>query len=158
MQLQILMNITIAFIWMFFYNSWNLGTFFNGYIIGLGLLFALRRFIPGPFYFKKIVAIVKLIFLFLKELVLSSVFVAKEVLRPKLRMRPGIIAVPTCLKSDWEITIFACLITLTPGTLTLEVSPEGDVLYIHSMDVPDTEEFIDQIKNTFEKAIMEVSR
>ncbi|GIQ70147.1 Na(+)/H(+) antiporter subunit E [Xylanibacillus composti] len=158
MAIQLLMNMLIAFVWMFFHNAWDFGTFVLGYLVGLGLLFTLRRFLPNELYFRRAYAIVKLILLFIKELVLSSWFVIREVLRPKLNIRPGIIAVPTRLKSDWEITTFACLITLTPGTLALEVSPEGDVLYIHSMDIPDTEEVVRQMKETFEEAIMEVTR
>ncbi len=158
MAIQLLLNLLIAFIWMFFHSAWNFGTFVLGYLVGLGLLFVLRRFLPGELYFRRAYAIMKLLLLFLKELILSSWFVAKEVLRPKLNIRPGIIAVPTRLRNDWEITTFACLITLTPGTLALEVSPEGDVLYIHSMDIPDTEEVVKQMKDTFEEAIMEVSR
>jgi multicomponent Na+:H+ antiporter subunit E len=158
MPIQILLNLVIAFVWMFFQNTWDGGTFIIGYLVGLGLIFVLRRFLPRELYFRKVIAVTKLIILFIKELILSSMFVAKELLRPKLNIRPGIIAVPTKLKTDWELTIFACLITLTPGTLTLEISPEGDVLYIHSMDIHDTEKVVMQIKNTFEKAIMEVSR
>lgn len=158
MPVQILMNLTIAFVWMFFHNTWDGGSFVIGYLIGLALLFMLRRFLPQEFYFRKGIAVLKLLLLFLKELLLSALFVAKELLRPNLNIKPGIVAVPTQLRTDLEITLFACLITLTPGTLTLEVSPEKDVLYIHSMDIPDTEQVIAQIKNTFEKAIMEVSR
>lgn len=158
MPVQILLNLAIAFVWMGFHNTWDGGAFLIGYGIGLALLFILRRFLPQEFYLRRGIAILKLILLFNKELLLSGYFVAKELLRPKLNIRPGIVAVPTQLRSDWEITLFACLITLTPGTLTLEVSPEKDVLYIHSMDIPDTEQVILQIKNTFEKAIMEVTR
>jgi multicomponent Na+:H+ antiporter subunit E len=158
MPVQILLNLAIAFIWMSFHSAWDGGTFVIGYVIGLGLLFVLRRFLPQEFYFRRGIALIKLILLFHKELLLSGFFVAKELLRPKLNIRPGIVAVPTQLRTDWEITVFACLITLTPGTLTLEVSPNNDVLYIHSMDIPDTEQVILQIKNTFEKAIMEVTR
>lgn len=158
MKQQILLNLAIAFLWMFFFNTWNASMFFLGYCVGLGLLYALRNFLPRELYVWKVYAIVKLLLIFLKELVLSGYFVMKEILRPKMDIRPGIIAVPTHLKSDWEITLLACLVTLTPGTLALDVSPERDVIYVHSMDIPDTEEVIRQIKNTFESAIMEVSR
>jgi multicomponent Na+:H+ antiporter subunit E len=158
MPFQILLNLILAFTWMFLNDRWDGFTLFSGYIIGLGLLLLLRRFLAPPFYLKKVVAILNLLILFLKELVLSSIMVVKEVLRPRLDIQPGIFAYPTKLKTDWEITTLSCLITLTPGTLTLDVSPDGDILYIHSMDIRDTEEAIEQIKNTFERAIMEVSR
>lgn len=158
MAIQLLLNVLVALMWMFFHHAWDFGMFVLGYLVGLGLLFALRRFLPDELYFRRVIAVVKLILLFFKELVLSSWSVAKQVLHPKLNIRPGIIAVPTQLRGDWEITLFACLITLTPGTLTLEVSPEGDMLYIHAMDIPNNEEMVKQMKDTFEKAIMEVSR
>ncbi len=73
-------------------------------------------------------------------------------------MRPGIFAYPTVLKKDWEITVLSNLITLTPGTLVVDVSPDNKILYIHAIDIEDAEETIDSIRNSFEKAIMEVSR
>lgn len=158
MPFQILLNLLIAFVWMFLNNSWAANTFIAGYLIGLGLIFLLRRFIPTPFYLKKLWAILALILLFLKELILSNFAVMKLILQPKLKMKPGIIALPTELTRDWEISTLACLITLTPGTVTVDLSLEGDILYIHAMDIQDAEEVIAQIKNTFEKAILEVSR
>ncbi|RXT08739.1 Na+/H+ antiporter subunit E [Ammoniphilus sp. CFH 90114] len=158
MAVQVLLNFLLAFIWMFLNQSWDPVTFILGYIIGLGLIYFLHRFLQGPFYFKRVIAIVSLILLFIKELILSSISVIKLILRPNMDFRPGIFALPTDLKSDWEITLLASLITLTPGTLTLEVSPKGDTLYIHAMDLPDTQEAISQIKNSFERAIKEVTR
>ncbi|MEW9671802.1 Na+/H+ antiporter subunit E [Ammoniphilus sp. 3BR4] len=158
MAVQVLLNFLLAFIWMFLNQDWSPVTFVLGYIIGLGLLFAFRRFLQAPFYFRRVIAVVNLILLFIKELILSSWSVIKLILRPKMDFRPGIFALPTVLKSDWEITLLACLITLTPGTLSLEVSEEGNVLYIHAMDLPDAKEAINQIKGSFEKAIMEVTR
>lgn len=158
MAFQVLLNFLLAFVWMFLNQDWSPVTFVLGYIIGLVLLFIFRRFLSEPFYFRRVVAVVNLILLFIKELILSSWSVIKLILRPKMDFRPGIFALPTVLKSDWEITLLACLITLTPGTLSLEVSPEGNVLYIHAMDLPDAQEAIKQIKGSFERAIMEVTR
>ncbi len=104
-------------------------------------------------------AIVKLIALFVKELFVSGFTVVGQILRPGLRhLRPGIFAYRTVLKSDWEITLLSCLICLTPGTLTLEVSRDGHTLYIHAMDIGDKDAVTEQIRGTFEKAILEVTR
>jgi multicomponent Na+:H+ antiporter subunit E len=158
MPSQILLNLIIAFVWMFLQNSWNAVTLLSGYLIGLALLYLLRGFLSKPFYLKKVLAIISLFLLFLKELILSTVTVTKQIVRPKLNIQPGIFAYKTELKTDWEITTLACLITLTPGTLSLDVSMGGDIIYIHAMDIPDAKEAVEQIKNTFEKAIMEVTR
>jgi multicomponent Na+:H+ antiporter subunit E len=104
-------------------------------------------------------AILKLIILFIKELFVSGFIVVLQILRPGLRhLQPGIFAYRTELKSDWEITLLSCLICLTPGTLTLEVSRDGHTLYVHAMDIRDKEAVTEQIRSTFEKAIMEVTR
>jgi len=72
-------------------------------------------------------------------------------------IQPGIIAVPTKLKTDWEVTLLANLISLTPGTLTMNFSENGRILYVHSVNVPDKEKAIKEIHESFERAIMEVT-
>ncbi|WP_102345514.1 Na+/H+ antiporter subunit E [Bacillus sp. Marseille-P3661] len=158
MTLQIIVNLLVAFAWMFFQNTWDFLTFFLGYIIGLVILFGMRRFFSTRFYMKNVIAAVSLLLLFIKELVLSNIAVVKVVLSPKLTMQPGIFALPIQVKKDWEIVLLANLITLTPGTLVLSVSDDNKLLYVHALDIPDVEEAITSIKESFEKAIMEVSR
>ncbi|MBB6454354.1 multicomponent Na+:H+ antiporter subunit E [Salirhabdus euzebyi] len=158
MALQIVFNLIIALIWMFLKESYNFASFFSGYIIGLLLLFALQRFIPDAFYMKRVIKVVRLFLLFIKELILSNLSIVKLVYKPKLDIHPGIFALPTELKSNWEITLLANLITLTPGTLSVVVSDDHNYIYIHAMNAPDIEKEIKSIKETFERAIMEVTR
>lgn len=157
MTRQILLNLILAVIWMLLNNSWTVLTFVVGYLLGFVLLFLLQRFLPERFYGRRVMAILVLIGIFLKELVLSNIEVIKQVARPKLTIRPGIVALPIHLRSPWEITVLANLITLTPGTLTVDVSMDSTTLYIHVMDIPEAERVIKDIKETFEKRIMEVS-
>ncbi|WP_078428875.1 Na+/H+ antiporter subunit E [Alkalihalobacterium alkalinitrilicum] len=157
MAFQILLNVVLAFIWAFLQNSYTFVDFFIGYLVGLLILFVLRRFLKFDFYFRRVVAVIKLILLFSKELILANWDVIKIVLSPKMDIQPGIIAVPTKLKTEWELTLLASLISLTPGTLSMDFSDDNKILYIHSIHVPDKDEMIKQIHNTFEKAIMEVT-
>ncbi len=158
MAFQILLNILIAIIWMFLSETFTFSYFFIGFLIGMLLLFLLRRYIPGTFYARKLNAILKLIFIFSRELLLSNLEVIKVVYRPNIDIQPGIIALPTELRTNWEITLLANLITLTPGTLSISVSNDHQLIYIHAMDIRDKDEIIYSIKNTFEDAIMEVTR
>lgn len=98
------------------------------------------------------------LFDFLRELYLANVSVLKSVLSPKLNIRPGIFAFKTELTTDWEITLLSLLITLTPGTLVMDISDDRTILYIHAMDIEDAEKAIFDIRESFEKAIQEVSR
>ncbi|MGF2617617.1 Na+/H+ antiporter subunit E [Rossellomorea vietnamensis] len=158
MAFQILLNFFLAFLWMFLQVSFTSTSFIIGYLLGLVVTFAFRRFFNSRFYMERVVAIIKLVLLFLKELILSNISVLKTLLKPKLDIKPGIFALPTDLTKNWEITLLANLITLTPGTLVVDISFDNKILYIHTLDIPDVDEAIDDIKNTFEKAIMEVSR
>ncbi|WP_096434537.1 Na+/H+ antiporter subunit E [Alteribacter populi] len=157
MAFQILINVALAFIWMLLRNETSLVEFGIGYIVGLLILFFLRRFLQFRFYFTRVIATVKLILLFIYKLILSNIDVVRIILSPKLDVEPGIIAVPTKLKTDWEVTLLATLISLTPGTLSMNFSPDGRTIYVHSIHVPDKEKAIEEIHSSFEKAIMEVT-
>ncbi|MBD7908841.1 Na+/H+ antiporter subunit E [Sporosarcina gallistercoris] len=158
MAFQILLNFFIAITWVLITASFTPSTFVIGYIIGLLLLILTRRFYNGRLYLGRLWACVKLTSIFFKELILSNISVALLVLKPKLELQPMIFAMPTVLEKDWEITLLSSLITLTPGTIVVHVSDDQRTLYIHAIDVNDVEEAISSIKQSFEKAIMEVSR
>ncbi len=158
MAFQILLNVFLAFLWMFLQVSFSARTFIIGYLLGLLVMFCMRRFFIHRFYIHRVWAVTYLFFLFLIELIKANIDVLKLVLSPKLTMRPGIFAMETELKSDWEVTLLSNLITLTPGTLVIDVSDDNKTLYIHAIDIGEVSETIDSIKNSFEKAIMEVSR
>ena len=158
MAFQILLNVLIAVVWMFLSTSFTAQTFIIGYIIGILIIFVMRRYFKDRFYLGWIWATIKLILIFLRELVLSNITVLRIVLDPKMDIKPGIFAFPTELRSDWEITLLANLITLTPGTLVVHVSDDQQTLYIHAIDIENADDEIDSIKDSFEKAIKEVAR
>ncbi|MGG4550597.1 Na+/H+ antiporter subunit E [Rossellomorea marisflavi] len=158
MAFQILLNFILAFVWMFLSVSFTAPSFIVGYLLGLLIILAMRRFFSDRFYLWRVVASISLLLLFLKELIKANVDVLKTVLKPKLDFQPGIFAYETKLKKDWEVTLLANLITLTPGTLVMDVSMDKKILYVHAIDLPDKDAVIDDIRNSFEKAIMEVSR
>ncbi|KAB7706961.1 Na+/H+ antiporter subunit E [Bacillus aerolatus] len=158
MAFQILLNFFLAFLWMFLQVSFDGTTFFVGYLLGLIVLYGMRRFFKADFYMRRVLAVIYLTLLFFKELFMANIDVLKVILKPKLDIQPGIFALPIELKTDWEITLLANLITLTPGTLVIDVSDDQKILYVHAIDVPDVQDAIKGIKDSFEKAIMEVSR
>lgn len=158
MAFQMLLNVLIAVVWMFLSTSFTSQTFVIGYLIGILIIFVMRRYFKDRFYLGWVWAALKLTLILLKELFLSNIAVLRIVLQPKMDIKPGIFAFPTDLRSDWEITLLANLITLTPGTLVVHVSDDQRILYVHAIDIDNVEEEIDSIKYSFEKAIKEVAR
>ncbi|MGN7410115.1 MULTISPECIES: Na+/H+ antiporter subunit E [unclassified Sporosarcina] len=157
---QLLLNLFIAFLWMLLIDEDELrfSTFYAGFLVGIGILFFMHRFFGTRFYLRRVYAVVRLFFIFVSELIQSSAVVLKQILSPRLKIEPGIFKYETILRSDVEITMLSMLLTLTPGSVVMEVTPESDALYIHAMDVQESRDgLIKQLKN-FEKAIMEVTR
>jgi multicomponent Na+:H+ antiporter subunit E len=148
----------LAFLWTFIKVSYDPISFIKGYIFGLLVIFVLRRYFASRFYLFRLWSFIKLIFIFIKELILSNIAIVKIVLKPKLDMRPAIFAMDTALTKDWQITLLSSLITLTPGTLVIDVSDDNKTLFIHAMNIGEVEDEINSIKYSFEKAILEVSR
>lgn len=79
---------------------------------------------------------------FLRELVRANLRVAWEVLTPGFSMQAGIVRVPTHCRSEWEMLLLANTITMTPGTLSLEVDTDNWELYVHTLYVPDRAAFV----------------
>ncbi len=97
-----------------------------------------------------------LVALFGYELVVSNIRVAHDVLTPRSRAKPGIVAVPLDIKTDVAITVLGNLISLTPGSLSLEVASDRSCLYVHIMFIDDPEAEREAIKSGFERKVREV--
>jgi multicomponent Na+:H+ antiporter subunit E len=95
---------------------------------------------------------------FLQELLTSGIVVAKQILQPRLNLTPGIFTLETDLERDVEVTLLAMLITLTPGSVVLEISPDHKCLYIHGMDLPESIDSVNKSKLRFEDKIRQVTR
>lgn len=138
-------------------NFSGLNLLFGGLVGGLAILI-LRYSIHQQGALRRAIKVLSLIGLFLYELMVSAIKVAMVVLHPNLRsaLRPAIVAVPLTVRSDAEITLLANMITLTPGTLTVDVADDRSVLYVHVLALESEAELIAGIANGFEARIKEV--
>lgn len=106
----------------------------------------------------KIKQIVFFVAFYIWELILSNLRVIHDVLTPRQYMQPGIISIPLDAKSDLELLVLANLISMTPGTLSIDISPDKKILYLHVMYLKDSELFRQEIKTRFEDRVLEVLR
>ena len=158
LPIQLLVNLSVALLWMFLQDQWSILSFFSGYLVWVFIVFSMRRFFPTRFYLLSLLAISKLLLVFIQELISSSVLVVKQVIRPKINITPGIFKLETELEGDLEVTLLSLLITLTPGSVVIDVSDDGKVFYVHAMDIPESSDAVIKSKNAFEKAIKDVTR
>jgi multicomponent Na+:H+ antiporter subunit E len=92
------------------------------------------------------------------EIIRSSLQVAHAVVSVTSRIKPGVILFPLDAATDSEIFILANTITLTPGTITIDVSDDRKFLYIHALFIDDAVAFRSVIKRGFERRILEFLR
>jgi multicomponent Na+:H+ antiporter subunit E len=143
---------------MFFQNDWSVLTFFSGYLFGILVLIILRRYFTSKLYLITLLAVIRLLFVFVYELFTSTIVVIRQIIRPKINITPGIFTLETELEGELEVTLLALLLTLTPGSVVVEVSPDNKVFYMHAMDIPLSSDSVIRSKAKFENAIKKVTR
>lgn len=153
-----LLNILLALAWVALNGDFSPGGFVFGFAVGCVILALAPRTEGAPRYFRKVRVWVSFVAFYAWELVKSSCKVAYDIVTPKHHMRPAILAVPLEAETDLEITLLANLITMTPGTLSLDVSPDRKILYVHAMYVNDVEEARRELKEVMERRVLELLR
>ncbi|MCA9113833.1 MAG: Na+/H+ antiporter subunit E [Planctomycetaceae bacterium] len=151
-------NIFLSLVWALANGHISLGSLVTGFVFGYGVLWLSQPLVGPSRYFQRLPVALRFTGFFLWQLILSNLRVAYDVVTPRLYMQPGIVAVPLDANADLEITLLANLITLTPGTLSLDVSADRQTLYVHAMFVDSPDEVRDSIKNGFERRLLELIR
>ena len=124
---QFLLNLFITLLWVLLKDehALRIQTIITGFIIGAFIIFLMRRFFGGTFYLHRVLALIKLILIFISETIHSSIVVIKHILSPKIDIEPGIFSYKTVMRSEWELTTLSLLLTLTPGSVVMEINETG---------------------------------
>ena len=153
-----LSNIILAVLWALLSGDISQYSLMTGFVLGYLVLGMMATQATEKSYFKKVRQTLAFILEFLKELGLSTYRVVYDILTPTHYMKPGVIAFPLEAKTDAEITMLANVITLTPGTLSLDVSEDRKTLYIHAMYIDDPDALRREIKEGLERKLLEMMR
>ena len=153
---MLLLNLLLALAWVALTGQLTPVNFGFGFAVGFLLLWLVRHASGELSYFRKVWQIIKFAGFFIWQLLLANMRVAYEIVTPPHTMRPAVVAVPLDVTRPAAVTLLANLITLTPGTLTLDVAPNGETLYVHAMHVQDADTFRREIKEGFECYIKEI--
>jgi multicomponent Na+:H+ antiporter subunit E len=153
---MLLLNLLLALAWVALTGQLTPINFGFGLVVGYLLLWLARRPAGESNYFRKLWQVVRFAGFFIWQLVLANLRVTYEILTPAHTMRPAVVAVPLDVTRPAAVTLLANLITLTPGTLSLDVAPDGQTLYVHAMHVQDAATFRQEIKEGFERYVKEI--
>ena len=152
-----LLNLLLAVIWAALWGSFSLIQLLVGFHVGFVILWLVQPMLGGAdSYYLRAFRAVKLVLFFIYDLLLSSFRVAYDVLTPTDYSNPKILRMPLDVQSDIEILLVTNLISLTPGTLSLDVTQDRKTLIVHAMYADDPDEVIRNLKNGMERLVKEV--
>ena len=149
------LNTALALSWAALVGSFTLPSLLVGFGIGYAALWVARPLFAGTTYFERVWRVLRLVALFVYELFVSSLRVVWDVITPTHLSRPGIVAMPLDAEGEGQVFLVAGLISLTPGSLSLDVSPDRKTLYVHAMFVDDPDVLRRQLKQGMESRVIE---
>ncbi len=153
-----LMNLLLSFTWVALTGDLFFANFYLGFLLGFFILWLMNHDEGDKRYFNRVPKVIGFVFYFLWEMLKANLQVAYDVVTPNYFMKPGIVKYRMNVHTDVEINMLATMISLTPGTLVIDVSKDKRVIYIHVMYLRDRDRFIRQIENSLEKRLTDVLR
>lgn len=152
------LNIVLALCWVALTGSFGGLNFIFGFALGYIVIAIVQHQLPSMSgYAQRLPLLLRFAGFFIKELVKANYKVGFDILTPPWHMQPGVIAFPLEAKSDFEITMVANFISLTPGTLTLDISDDRRVLFIHAMFLQDEKALLTELHEV-ERRLLEILR
>jgi multicomponent Na+:H+ antiporter subunit E len=148
----------LALAWTAITGELTPGNFALGVLLAYVLLWATRHVLGCSRYVLRVWEAVALAAFVVWEITLSGIRVAYDVVTPSNHMKPGIVAVPLDTNTDMEVFFLASLVTLTPGSLSLDVSADKQTLFVYEMYVSDPDEVRRKIKQGIERRLLKVMR
>ncbi|MFS1523962.1 Na+/H+ antiporter subunit E [Microbulbifer sp. 2304DJ12-6] len=150
-----LLNLLLAISWAALTGNATLVNLSFGFLLGYLALRISPELPGGSIYFKRLQNFSRLCIFFLQELVLSSLRAAWEVFSPILKSRPIIVRIPLEIHERNQIFVLINLISLTPGTMVLDIAPDNSALIVHTMFVDNPDRFRQEIRLGFERRVRE---
>lgn len=151
-----LFNILLAVLWMFMWGLFDIYSLAAGFLLGYLLLGTISRTMPGEAYGVKGWRLLSFSAYFLRILIKANIQVAREIITPGYQMTPRFIRYPIDGMTDFQITSFANAITLTPGTLSADVSDDKRYLYVHCMYARDRQEAVKDLDELRDRMVQEL--
>lgn len=151
-------NILLALAWAALQGDFSVFNLVSGYVLGYLVLTILVKggVIEDSHYIGKVWLAIGLAAFFLVALVHANLRLAADVITPDFHMKPGILAIPLDITRNSEILLLVALINLTPGSVALDVSADRKTLYVHVMYIDTPESARAEIKDGFERRVLQL--
>lgn len=151
-----LLSLSLLVVWLLLVNQFSVGHLLLGSFLGWGIALLTRALwidatpIAHPFKLLRFVLRV------LVDIVVANLDVAKRILGPMTELRPGFVEVPLELRDELALIMLTSIVSLTPGTVSADLSDDRSRLLLHCLDVPDPAAVIAEVKARYEAPLLEV--
>lgn len=154
----LLMNIILMVLWAATTGDFGYGNLLAGFVMGYLVLWWVMPLLGPTAYFRKLPLTLGFVAVLFWEITKANIRVAWDIVTPNKHRRPGIIVVPLDAETDLEIAVLANLVTLTPGSLCIDISADRRTLFVHAMFADDPRQVRAEIKQRFEGWVISLLR
>lgn len=152
-----MLSAALLAVWLLLQNSIAPGQILLGGILAVAITKLVVRVWPEPVRLRRPELLLRYLGRLLWDMVIANLEVARLILtRPASTLQPRFIGLPLDLQDEFAIAVLAATITLTPGTIAVDVTPDQRQLLIHSLDVTDEAALIAALKNRYESLLKEI--
>jgi multicomponent K+:H+ antiporter subunit E len=150
------LSLFLVLVWQLIMNNLAFGTLVMGFLLAWGIPMLTHRFWPNPPRLHRPMVLLRFTLRVLGDILTANLEVAKLILGPSSRLQPAFVEYPLELTHDFAISLLCSTVSLTPGTVSADISEDRRTLLIHGLDVADEQALIDTIKQRYEQPLLEV--
>ncbi|MCW2293829.1 multicomponent K+:H+ antiporter subunit E [Pseudomonas sp. BIGb0408] len=151
-----MLTVLLTIIWLLMVNAPSFGHLLLGAFLGWGIAFLCQGFMLDVPRLRRPLLLCRYLLMVLWDIVVANLHVARLVLGPTRKLRPAFVEVPMAIENEFMLSVLACILSLTPGTVSSGLSNDHKTLLLHGLDVPDEQELITELKSRYEAPLMEI--
>lgn len=160
MKSRILPNLSLTLLltalWLLLNNTVSFGQLLLGLFLGWAIPLLVKGFLIEVPSVRRPLQLCTFMLKILYDIAVANIHVAKLVLGPRGQLRPAFIEIPMAIEHPFVLSVLTSIISLTPGTVSASLRPDHKVLLIHALDAPDVEALVAEVKNRYEKPLLEI--
>lgn len=151
-----MLTLMLTVIWLLLVNTPSVAHLLLGAFLGWGIALLCRGFMVDLPRLKRPLLLLRYVLMVLWDILRANISVAKLVLGRIEKLQPAFVEVPIDIENEFILSVLACILSLTPGTVSSGLSADHKTLLLHVLDVDDPEALIDQVKSRYEAPLMEI--
>jgi multicomponent K+:H+ antiporter subunit E len=151
-----MLSLSLTLLWLLLANQLSVGHLLLGAFLGWAIALLAGGFWVAVQPVAKPLTLIRFLLLVLMDIVTANIEVARRILGPQAKLHPGFVVVPLELRDEVGLIMLTSIISLTPGTVSADISDDRHSLLLHCLDVTDPQALVQQIKSRYEAPLLEV--